>query len=133
MPTKGKINAKKEYVKWCKEIAETNDEDELIAHFRRHVSQHFIRHKPEGEIGRLIWLVVVLTFANIFREKFKEKYKISVGDMLFECCIHLKEHKGGPVPSFDVDKFLREHKGKVRDYYYRPWRRKLWQKSDDKK
>ena len=65
MPNRKKINVNREYVKWCREIAETNDEDELIAHFRRHVSDHFIKHKDEGEIGRLIWLVAIFGFANI--------------------------------------------------------------------
>lgn len=84
--------------------------------------------KNEGKIGRLVWLVAVFGFANIFKEKFKQKYRISAGDMLFENCIHLKEHKRGPIPSFDVDKFLKEYRSEVRDYYYRPWRRKIWQK-----
>lgn len=79
-----KIDANKEYAKWCKAIAKTADEDELIAHFRRHVDQHFINHKNEGKIGRLIWLVAVFGFTNIFEEKFKGKYKIRTGDMLLK-------------------------------------------------
>ncbi len=128
MPSKAKINVNREYAKWCKEIAKTCDEDELIAHFRRHVDQHFINHKDEGRVGRLVWLVAVYGFVNIFKEKFEEKYKVRTGDMLFENCIHFKEHKHGPAPSFDVDRFFREYKSEVRDYYYRPWRRKIWQK-----
>jgi len=122
-----KIDVNKEYIKWCKEIARTNNEDELISHFRTHVDKHFIRHKNEGKIGRLIWLIAVFNFANIFKEKFKEKYKINTGDMLFECCVYLKEHRRGPVPSFDVDKFIKKYKSEVKNYYYRPARVKKWQ------
>lgn len=133
MEDKEKVDVEKEYAKWCKEIAEANDEEELIAHFRRHVSRHYLNHKPEGEMGMLIWMIAVFGFVNIFKEKFKDKYNISIGDMLFENCIHLKEHKKGPIPSFDVDKFLEQHTGKVKDYYFQPWRKAKWQKNDKSK
>jgi len=123
MAQKKKIDVNKEYNKWCKEIARAMNEKELMSHFRRHVYKHFLKHKDEGKIGRKVWLVAILNFMNFF----KQKYKVDKGDMLFECCIYLKEHKKGPVPSFDVDQFLKQHKSEVRDYYYRPWRRKKWQ------
>jgi len=124
-----KIDPNKEYTKWCRAIAKNVSEDELISHFRTHVNKHFIKHKDEGKTGRLIWLVAVFSFANIFKEKFKKKYKISPGDMLFECGIYLKEHRKGPLPTFDIDKFMAEYKSEVRNYYYRPWRKKMWQKT----
>ena len=43
-----KINVNKEYSKWRREIARACDEDELIAHFIRHVDPHFINHKKRG-------------------------------------------------------------------------------------
>ena len=123
MSKQRKTNIEKEYTKWCKEIAKTNDENELIAHFRKHASSHFIKHKNEGEIGRLIWLVAVFGFLNIFREKFKKKYKISTGDMLFENCIHLKEHNSKPIPSFDVDKFLKDVEGDLSGLFHNAYPR----------
>jgi len=111
---KRKIDVDKEYVKWCREIAKANSDAELISHFRSHVSKHFNRHKGEGKEGFLIWLTSVFNFANIF----KEKHHINTEDMLLKLCIYLKKRKKGPVPSFNVNKFIKMSKSFTKDYYY---------------
>lgn len=104
------------YIKWCKKIAETNNEDELIFHFREHAYKHFNRHKHEGELGLKIWLTGVFNFVQIFREKYP---KITISDMLFRLCSYYKDHKKGPKPPFDIDKFMKKYKSDMKDYYYK--------------
>lgn len=122
-----KIDVNKEYTRWCREIAKKDDEFSLISHFRTHTSKHFNRHKGEGKIGLIIWMIAVFNFMNIF----KEKYKVGTDDMLFQLCIYLKQHKKGPIPSFDIDKFIEEHQGAVKDYYLQPKRIKKWQSKNN--
>ncbi len=108
------IKIEKEYTKWCRKIAKATNENDLISHFRTHVLKHFNRHKNEGKLGRLIWLIGVYNFMNIF----KEKFLIKTDDSLFQLCVHLKQHKKGPIPSFDVDRFMKNCKGTTKNYYY---------------
>lgn len=119
-----KINVKKEYSAWCKKIAGESGKEELINHFKEHVCEHFNRHNGEGEIGFYCWLTSVFNFMNIL----KEKYKVDNKDMLLAFCIYLKEHKKGPIPAFNVDEFIKEHKSELKDYYCRPKRLKKWNK-----
>jgi len=110
-----KLDVDKKYVKWCREIVKTNDEAELISHFREHAYKHFNRHKDEGELGLRIWLIGVFNFMYILREKYP---KITTDDMLFKLCSYYKDHKRGPNPSFGIDKFMEGHKGDIKKYYY---------------
>ena len=103
------------YIKWCRKIAKTNNEVELISHFREHTHKHFNRHKHEGELGLRIWLIGVFNFMYILREKYP---KITTDDMLFKLCSYYKDYKRGSKPSFNVDKFMRKYKGDIKDYYY---------------
>lgn len=111
-----KSSIEKKYLKWCQEIAKTNDEEELIAHFRDHVYGHFNRHKHEGELGLKIWLVGVFNFMYIFREKYDS---ITTDDLLFKLCSYYKDYEKGVEPSFNIDKFMKRHSGDMKDYYYK--------------
>lgn len=104
------------YIKWCRKIAETGNESELISHFREHVNKHFDRHSHEGELGLKIWLVGVFNFAHIFEEKFK---KITKDDLLFKLCSYYKDYEKGPKPAFNIDKFMKEYQSDMKDYYYK--------------
>lgn len=111
-----KLKTDKEYIGWCREIAKTNSEAEFISHFREHTYYHFNRHKYEGKLGLKIWLIGIFNFIHIFEEKYP---KITTDDMLFKLCSYYKDHKKGPKPSFDIDKFMKEYKGDTKDYYYK--------------
>jgi len=111
-----KTSTEKKYVDWCKRIAKTKSEAELIAHFRDHVYAHYNRHKDEGRLGLRIWSVGVFNFMNIFKEKYK---KIDTDDLLFKLCSFYKDYKKGPKPSFDIDKFMKDYKSDMKDYYYK--------------
>lgn len=113
---KDKFGVNRKYAKWCREIAKTNNVNELIAHFREHAYRHFDRHRHEGDLGLRIWMVGVFNFMHIFEKKF---LNITSGDMLFKLCSFYKDHKKGPKPSFDIDKFMKEYKGDMKDYYYK--------------
>ncbi|MEK7665073.1 MAG: hypothetical protein AAB361_02955 [Patescibacteria group bacterium] len=111
-----RLSANAKYIKWCRKIAEKNNEKEIISHFRNHAYGHFDRHKYEGELGLRIWMIGVFNFVNIFREKY---LKITTEDMLFKLCSYYKDHKRGPKPFLNIDKFMKEYKGDVKNYYYK--------------
>lgn len=122
MVNRKKLNVNREYAKWCKEIARTSNDAKIVSHFRDHVYKHLNHHKNEGKLGFLIWMAGVIGFLDIF----KEKYQFSTADLLFKNCIHYKSHKKGPKPSFDIDKFMEEHRGVIRNYYFTPRELKKW-------
>ena len=111
-----KSNLDKEYIKWCKGIARANTEDELISHFRAHTDDHFNRHKNEGELGLRIWLIGVFNFMHILEEKYP---KITKEDMMFKLCSYYKDYEKGAEPNFDIDKFMKEYNGDIKEYYYK--------------
>lgn len=111
-----KLSLNAEYIKWCRKIAEKNDEAEIISHFRNHVYMHFNRYKREGELGLRIWMIGVFNFMHIFREKYP---KITTEDMMFKLCSYYKDYKKGPEPSFNIDKFMKKYKGDIKRYYYK--------------
>ncbi len=41
---------------------------------------------------------------------------------------YLKRRKKGAIPSFNVDKYLKEHTSDIKKYYLHPKRLKKWQK-----
>lgn len=107
-------NTDTKYNKWCKSIAESRDRDELIAHFREHVYDHFNRHNRKGELSLKVWLVGVLNFMHILEKKFPN---ITTEDMLFKLCRYYKNHRKGADPSFDVDEFMKEYNGDIKKYH----------------
>ena len=106
-------NTDKKYNEWCKSIAESRNTNELIAHFREHVSEHFKRHNSEGELGLKVWLVAVLNFMHIFEKKFPN---IKTDDLLFQLCAYYKEHKDGPTASFDIDEFIKKYSRDLKNH-----------------
>lgn len=100
---------------WCKRIAEAKTPEELIAHFREHVSDHYDRHNREGETSLKIWLVGVFNFMYILEKKFPE---ITDEDKLFKLSTYHKNHEGeGPEPPFDIDYFLGRYDGDIKQFY----------------
>jgi len=106
-------NIEKEYDEWCEVIANSRDAEDLIAHFRQHVSDHYERHQWEGDDSVKVWLVGVLNFMHIFEKKFPG---IKTDDLLYKLCRHYK-HAGGPHASFDVDEFVLNYKGDIKEFY----------------
>ena len=87
-------NLNPNYDEWCKRIAESRDLDDLIRHFREHVSEHYDRYNREGKLSLDIWLVGVLNFMHILEKKCPY---ITREDMLFKLCTYHKNHEGGPT------------------------------------
>ena len=113
-PTLSAMDVDKCYSDWIKLIAESNDSDELVTHFREHVGDHFHHHDNEGEFGFKIWLTGVVNFLRVFEQKFTE---IEKAELLFQLCVFYKEKGKGPKPSFDIDVFMENFDSKIKDYY----------------
>ena len=107
-------NVDKKYDEWCRKIAEARDIDDLITHFREHVNEHYDRHNREGQTSLDIWLVGVLNFMYILEKK---RPDITKEDMLFKLCTYHKNHEGGAEAPFDIDKFIAEYNGYIKNFH----------------
>ncbi|MFA5098734.1 MAG: hypothetical protein WC461_00745 [Candidatus Paceibacterota bacterium] len=101
------------YDAWCQKIADSKSADELIAHFREHVNNHFDRHNRGGALSQKVWMIGVLNFMHIFKKKFPG---IAVEDMLFKLCTFHKHH-GGIVPDFNIDLFMEDYDGDIKELH----------------
>lgn len=99
------------YYEWCKRIAESKSIDELVDHFRKHVSEHFERYDRKEKISLDIWVIGVLNFMHILEKKFPH---ITSEDLLFKLCAYYKIHKEGCEPPFDMEKFLENYNGAIK-------------------
>ena len=104
----------KYYEEWCAKIAASRTEEEFIAHFREHVTEHYERHNRKGKIGLEIWLIGVLNFMHIFEKKFPH---ITTADLLFKLCTFHKNHPGGSEPPFDLDQFIENYGGRIKQFH----------------
>lgn len=103
------------YDAWCDRIAEHHTPDALIAHFREHVWEHFMRHSREGRLSMDVWMIGVLNFANIFQRQFPH---ITTADLLYKLCrFHINHEDGGPQPPFDMNQFLEGYTGPIVDFH----------------
>ena len=102
------------YEAWCQRIADQRSAEELIAHFREHVWEHFLRHSHEGQLSMDVWMVGVLNFMHILQKKVPH---ITVADMLFKLCRHHVHTPGGPEPPFDLDDFLARYDGPIKKFH----------------
>jgi len=105
---------KRKYTEWCKKIASSKSEEELITHFIEHVRIHYERHQRSGPIGLKIWMIGVFNFMNILKIKFHD---ITTDDMLFKLCTYHRKHTDDPKPLFDVDEFLSSYRGEIKDFH----------------
>ena len=100
---------------WCQQIAKYHSPEALIAHFREHAQEHFTRHSREEQLSMDVWIVGVLNFANIFQKMFPH---ITTADMLFKLCrYHINHADVGPAPSFDMNKFMQEYSGPIKQFH----------------
>ena len=102
-----------EYNNWIKKIAHEKSLDSLIKHFREHVGAHYEKYDRSKPLNRDVWLVDVLNFMNILKEK---KLKITEEDMLFKLALHYRNHKDGPKPDFDVNEFIKSYQGRYKKF-----------------
>jgi hypothetical protein len=103
-----------EYEKWCKDIAESQTTSDLIAHFREHVWSHYDRHDRLGETSIKIWVIGVLNFMHLLAEKFPD---ITTEDLLFKLCTYHKNHPGRTEPDFDMNRFLTDFDGEIKEFH----------------
>jgi len=102
------------YDEWSKRIAESREIEDLISHFREHVSDHYDRHNREGKTSLDIWIVGVLNFMRILEQKCPY---ITTKDRLFKLCTYHKNHENGPDAPFDIDKFMKEYKEEIKKFH----------------
>lgn len=102
----------KNYDDWCELIAKSRGLDELMVHFREHVGAHYDRYDRTDRVSFKHWLAGVFNFLYILEKKCPD---VSKKDMLFKLCTYYKNHQDGPDAPFDVDKFMKEYDGEIRE------------------
>ena len=106
-----KINS--EYDKWVRRIARAKSLKGLVKHFREHVGAHYDKYDRSNSLNLGVWLIDVLNFMNILEKK---NLKITKEDMLFKLALHYRNHKEGPKSDFDINKFIKDYKGKYKKF-----------------
>jgi hypothetical protein len=106
-------NLNREYDNWVRKIAHVRNLKSLINHFREHVGAHYDRFDRSRRLNLDIWLVDVFNFMNILEKK---NLKITKKDLLFKLALHYRNHKNGPKPNFDVNRFIKEYQGRYKKY-----------------
>jgi hypothetical protein len=102
------------YQEWCLRIAESREFEDLISHFREHVGEHYERHNREGQLSLDVWIIGVLNFMHIFEKKFPH---LTTDDLLYKLCRYHVNHRGGPDAPFNVEDFLKEYNGPLKDFH----------------
>jgi hypothetical protein len=46
----------------------------------------------------------------------KKNLKITKEDMLFKLALHYRNHRDGPKPDFDVDRYIQDYKGRYKKF-----------------
>ena len=107
------IDVNEEYEKWIRKIAQVKGLMGLIRHFRDHVGTHYDKYDRSKSLNLDIWLVDVFNFMKILEKK---NLKITKEDMLYKLALHYRNHKDGPKPDFDVNRFIKDYKGRYKKF-----------------
>lgn len=103
----------REYDNWIKIIARKRNLKALIKHFREHVGEHFDRFDRSIPLNLDTWLLDVINFANIFKEK---NLNITKQDLLFKLALHHRKHNDGLKPNFDTIDFIKNYQGRFKKF-----------------
>lgn len=110
------IDVNKKFDEWVKEISEAKDLDSLVKHLREHAGKHYEKYNRNTTDDLDVWLAGILNLMHILEAK---RPGITREDMLFMLCLHYKNHNDGPRPSFDVNEFIDNYKGKFKKFNLR--------------
>lgn len=103
----------KKFNEWIDQITRTKSLESVVAHLREHVGPHYDRYDRTKSENLDIWLVDILNFMHILDKK---GLNINKEDLLFKLCLHFKKSGDGPKPSFDVDDFIKNYRGRFRKF-----------------